>query len=118
MNYQKKKKKKKMKAMSIKKLTMDLINKFSILNGAKYFSSDIFRNNLVFISAKIYIKYYIVTTCIDSFKSSGMKQEIIENITKSDISFTPTSVNHHVLPRINFNGHCLISNDISIPKKP
>ena len=30
---------KKVKAISIKRLTKDLINKFSILDGAKYFSS-------------------------------------------------------------------------------
>ena len=42
-----------------KALTKDLINKFSILNGAKYFSSEIFQNYLVFIPAKNYIKYII-----------------------------------------------------------
>ena len=47
MNYQKK-----VKAISIKGLTKDLINKFSILNGAKYFSLGIFQNYLVFIPAK------------------------------------------------------------------
>ena len=41
----------------------------------------------------------------------------IENITKSDINFAPTFVDHHLLPDINFNGHCLISNNFSIPKK-
>ena len=39
----------------------------------------------------------------------------IENITKSDSNFAPTFVNDHVLPVINFNGHCLINN-IYIPK--
>ena len=29
----------------------------------------------------------------------------------------PTFVDHYVLPDINFNGHCLIKNNISIPKK-
>ena len=38
--------------MSAKGLTKDLINKFSILNGAKYFSVRIFQNYLVFLSAK------------------------------------------------------------------
>ena len=33
---------KKVKAISAKRLTKDLINKFSILNGAKYFSSRMF----------------------------------------------------------------------------
>ena len=43
--------------------------------------------------------------------------EIIKNITKSDSNFAPTFPDHHVLPDINFNEHCLINNNISIPKK-
>ena len=46
-----------------------------------------------------------------------MSEEIIENITKSDSNFAPTFVDHHLLPDMNFNGHCLIKNNISIPKK-
>ena len=42
-----------------------------------------------------------------------MSEENIENITKSDSNFAPTFVNHYVLPDINFNGHCLINNNIS-----
>ena len=42
----------KVKVTSTNELTKDLINKFSILNGAKYFSSRIFQNYLVFIPAK------------------------------------------------------------------
>ena len=38
--------------MSTKGLTKDLINGYKILNGAKYFSSGIFQNYLVFIPAK------------------------------------------------------------------
>ena len=45
-----------------------------------------------------------------------MSEENIESITKSDSNFVPTFVDHHSLPDINFNGHCLISN-ISVPKK-
>ena len=52
MKYQKT-----VKAISTKGLTKDLINKFSILNGAKYFSLGIFLNYLVFTEAKNYIKY-------------------------------------------------------------
>ena len=44
-----------------------------------------------------------------------MPEENIKNITKSDSIFEPTFVDHHVLPDINFNGHCLIN--ISITKK-
>ena len=46
-----------------------------------------------------------------------MSEESIENLTKSNSNFTPTSVDHHLLPDINFNGHCFIKNNISIPKK-
>ena len=46
-----------------------------------------------------------------------MSEKSIENITKSDSNFAPTFVDHHLLPVMNFNGHCLIKNNISIPKK-
>ena len=108
---------KKVKAISTKGLTKDLIDKFSILNGAKYFSSGIFQNYLVFIPAIKHIKYFHGTTQIYSWKSNGMSEESIENITKSDSNFAPNFVDHHSLPDINFNGHCLIKNNISILKK-
>ena len=63
---------KKVKAISTKGLTKDLIDKFSILNGAKYFSSGIFQNYLVFTPAKKYIKYFSGTTQIDLWKSNRM----------------------------------------------
>ena len=108
---------KKVKAISTKGLTKDLINKFSILNGAKTFSSGIFQNYLVFIPAKKSIKNSSGTAQVDSWKSNGMSEENIENVTKSVSNFAPTFVDHHLLPNINFNGHCLIKNNIYIPKK-
>ena len=42
----------KVKAISITGLTKNLINQFSILNGAKYFSLGISQNYLVYIPAK------------------------------------------------------------------
>ena len=45
-----------------------------------------------------------------------MSEESIENIIKSESNFAPTFVDHHLLPEMNFNGHCLIKNDISVPK--
>ena len=45
-----------------------------------------------------------------------MSEENIENITKSNIKFAPTLVDHHLLPDINFNRHCLKIN-IYITKK-
>ena len=46
--------------ISRKELAKDLINKFSIFNGAKYFSLGISQN------------YFSGTTQIDPWKSSGM----------------------------------------------
>ena len=93
-----------------------MINKVDILKGAKYFSSGIFQNYLVFIPAKKYIKYFCGTTRIDSWKYNELSEESIENITKPDSNFAPNFVDHHWLPDINFNGHRLI-NSFSITKK-
>ena len=65
----------------------------------------------MFIPDKKYIKKFI------GKKSNGMSEEGIENITKSNIIFAPTFVNHYILPDVNFIGHCLIKNNISIPVK-
>ena len=46
-----------------------------------------------------------------------MSGEDIENTAKSNSNFTPTFVDHHLLPDMNFNGHCLTKNNASIPKK-
>ena len=94
-----------------------MINKFSILNGVKYFSSGIFQNYLVFIPAKKYIKDISGTARIKSWKCNGMSSKKIENITKSENNFAPTFINHHAFSAMNFNGHCLIKNSISILKK-
>ena len=72
-----------------------MINKYSILKGAKYSSPGIFQNYLVFISAIKHAKYFHGTTQIYSWKSYGMSDS---------------------LPDINFNRHCLIKNNIFIPK--
>ena len=109
MNYQKK-----LKHCQEKGITKDLMDKFSILNRAKYFSSRIFQNYLVFIPAKKYKKYF---TLIESWKSKGMSEESIEHKTKSDSNFARTFVDHHLWPVMNFNGHCLIENNVSISKK-
>ena len=92
-----------------------MINKFNILNRAKYFSSGLFQNYLVFIPAKKYIEYFSCTTQIDSWKSNGKSEKNVENMTKSDSNFALNFVDDHVLWGINFNRHCLIN--IYIPKK-
>ena len=53
---------------------------------------------------------------IDLWKSNGMPEETIKNITKSDNSFASIFVGH-VLPGLNFNGHCLINGIISLKKE-
>ena len=94
-----------------------MIDKYSIFNGAKYFSLGIFRNYLVFIPAKQYITYFTSTTRIELWKSNGISEESIKNITKSDSNCALIFVDHHLLPDMNFNGHCLMKNNISVPKK-
>ena len=96
---------KQIKAVSTKRLTKYLVDKFSILNEEKYFPVGMFQNYLVFIQANKYIKCFHGTTQIYSRKSTGMSGESIENITKSDSNFVQTFVDYHVLPDINFNGH-------------
>ena len=46
------------------------------------------------------------------WKSNGISKESIENKTRSDSNFAPTFVDHHLLPNMNINGHCLIKNNI------
>ena len=46
-----------------------------------------------------------------------MSEESTKNITKSGSNFAPTFVDHHLLPEVNFDGHCLKKNKKSIPKK-
>ena len=69
---------KKVKAISTKGLTKDLINTFSILNGAKYFSFRIFQNYLVFIPSKKYIKYFSGTTRIEQWKSNECQKKVLK----------------------------------------
>ena len=75
------------KVILTKGLTKDLIDKFSILNGPKYFSLGIFQNYSVFILTKKYIKYFSGFTWVESWKSNVISEESIENISKSDTSF-------------------------------
>ena len=52
----------------------DLINKFSILERGKHFSSRVFQNYLVLMPSKKCIKYFSGTTRIDPWKSNGMSK--------------------------------------------
>ena len=81
-------------AVSTKRLTKDVINKYSILNEITYLYSGILQNYPVFIPAKKYIKYLGGTTEIYS-KSNGMSEESIENIIKLGYNFASTLVNYY-----------------------
>ena len=54
---------KKVKAISTNELTKDVINKYSLFNGANYFCR-ILQNYFTFIPSKKYIKYFSATTRI------------------------------------------------------
>ena len=56
-------------------------------------------------------------TQIYSWKFNRVLEKNIENITKSDSNVAPTFADHCLLSDINFNGNCLISNNISTPEK-
>ena len=93
MNYQKRLK------QYQKGLIKDLTYKFSILSGAKYFSSGIYQHFSVFTSIKKCIKYLISTNRI---KSNGMSEENIENIAKSHSNFAPGFFDDHAILDLNF----------------
>ena len=53
MNYEKN------EVMSTKGFTKYLLNKYNILNGARYFSSNVLNNFLVFIAAKNILDFLV-----------------------------------------------------------
>ena len=61
------------------------------------FLQEYFKNYLVFMPAKKYIEYFSSASRIDSWKSNGISEENIENITESDSSFVPAFVDHHLM---------------------
>ena len=91
--------------MSTKRLIKDLINRYKILNGRKYFTSGILQNYLIFLSAKRYFGFFTNTSQVYSQKSKEFSEESIENITVLDSKFARTSINYYLLPNVKFNGH-------------
>ena len=67
---------KKVKPISIKGLTEDLINKYSILNGAKYFSLDGLQKYIVFWESQV---QFAAGMKVYSWKSTGMSHTTLEN---------------------------------------
>ena len=73
--------------MSAKGLTNDLINGYSILNGAKYFVEDGSQNCLVF--QPVFEQFQIITGADKIFvlKSKGLSKEIFKTPVTSGNSF-------------------------------
>ena len=86
-----------------------MLNKYGILNGAQYFSSNVLQNYLVFILANKYFKLFSGATEIYLWKFKGIPERSIENITTTSSSFAPTLINSYTLPYVKFSGHCLIN---------
>ena len=61
------------------------------------FLQEYFKNFYYIYLLKKYIKYFSGTNQINLWKSNGMSDKNIENITKTDSTFATTFVNHHVL---------------------
>ena len=66
------------KILSTKGLTKDMVNKYRILNGAKYFSSGVLQNYIVFISASKSIELFIGSQPI----INGNLKEYLKNFLK------------------------------------
>ena len=98
MSYQKK----------LKQLIKDLINRYKILNGPRYFSAATLQNHLIFLLNKKYFRFFTNSSKVLSWKSIGFSDKNIENATTSDRNFGPTLINYYLLPD---TGHCFINNN-------
>ena len=96
-----------------------MINKYSILNGAKFFCSDGLQNYLVFIPTRCI--YWISKDGsdrkIESWGSTGMSQECIKNLRTSDITFTPKSIDDYLFSKVEFKGTCLKQDSVFLLQK-
>ena len=64
--------------LSAKGSTRDLTDKFSILNGAKYFSLRIFPNCLVFIPAKNTLNILLALFVLNHGNLMGCKKKVLK----------------------------------------
>ena len=85
----------KLEAISTKGSTKDLINGYEILNGARYFSSAAFQNNLIYFSCKKHFRFFTNTSKVSSWKSIEDPEKDIENITTSGRNFAQTWIIIH-----------------------
>ena len=69
-----------------------MINKFSILNGAKYFSLGIFQSYLVFITLNI----LVALVAFNLGDLTKYQKKVFENTTKSNSNFSLTFVDFYI----------------------
>ena len=77
--------------MSTKELTKDLINKFSIFNGAKYFSIGIFQNYLVFYQLKNTLNILVALLGLNRLNLMEFQKKILK------IQLNPAAILHQLL---------------------
>ena len=58
------------------------------------FSSGTLKNYLIYFSKKKYFRIFTSTSNVLSWKSIGLSEEGVENITTSDSNFAPTLINY------------------------
>ena len=92
-----------------------MINKFSVLNGAKYFLSNGIQNYLVL---QLFISHF--STKNDKFYSLNLNRMSIESVTPpctTDESFSPKVSYWSCLYDSKFTGICLKQNSVSFRYK-
>ena len=85
---------KEVRTISAKGLTADLINKCSILNGEKPFSSNELQDHLVFISNNSSAKCTKNANNMNLWETKGMSRESIINSYTSASNFSPESTDN------------------------
>ena len=94
----------------MKRLTKDLINKYKIVNGAKYLPLGILQTFLVFISANFLV-------APQKFFHGNLRQyqkKVLEILLEQTQNLAPTLINSDPLGNIEFNGQCLVNSNISV----
>ena len=85
----------KVETISTKGLAKDLINGCKILNGVRYISLGTLQNLLMYFSYKKCFWFFTNTFKVLSWKTVGLSEEGIENVSTSDSNLGPTLIIFH-----------------------
>ena len=99
--------------------TKYLVGKYSILNGAIFFSSDRLHNYLLFISTRpiFWISKDGSKSKIESWNSTIMSDQSIKNPHTSYISFASNMIKDYQFWKVEFKGTCLKQHSVSFLHK-